>query len=134
MIAVIAGLLSLDPITHAQLAPPAIDAQTFRARIERALTIAPRDYRQLLAPSQAGVQVLNVEIERTSAASQRITIDLSQKALTYDPSGNVEALLDRIITDTAALTADGGEESHCNHEAHQWAPRLRATIFSRSRA
>ena len=84
-IAVIAGLLSLDPITYAQLAPPTINAQTFRARIERALTIAPREYRQLLPPAQAGVQVRSVQIERTSAESQRVTIDLSQKALTYDP-------------------------------------------------
>lgn len=111
-IALIAGvlflLLCLAPITHAQLGPPTIDAELLKARIERALTIAPRDFRQLMAPAQAGVQLLSVRVERTSAAWQRITIDLSQKALTYDPSGSVEALLDRILSDTAALTANAG--------------------------
>ena len=60
-------------------------------------------------PSQAGVRVLDVDVERISPSSQRITINLSQKTLTYDPSGSVEALLDQVLRSTSALTAGAGD-------------------------
>lgn len=100
-------LMFLAPILHAQ-GPYTLDTAALRAAIERALMVAPRGFEKLLAPSQAGVRVLNVEVQQASSASQLVTIDLSQKALTYDPSGSVEALIDRILTGTAALTNNAG--------------------------
>ena len=114
-IAFIAGLLFFVPIVDAQLGTATvnttrttINAEALAVAIERALTMAPLDFQALQAPSQAGVRLLNVEVRQTSAGSQQITIDLSQKTLTYDPSGSVEALLDRILTGTAALTNNAG--------------------------
>src|SRR5437016_14528956 len=79
-----------------------IDPDALRARIELALAAAPGNYEQLLAPRQAGVRVQAVDVTALSPSSQRIAIDLSQRALTYDPSGNIEPLLDQIIQATAA--------------------------------
>jgi N-acetylmuramoyl-L-alanine amidase len=42
-------------------------------------------------------------------SAQQIVIDLSQKALTYDPGGDLERLLDHLLTATAALTAGAGD-------------------------
>ena len=95
-------------VGSAQQGPSTIDAEALKTGIERALTTAPRDYQTLQAPAQAGVRVLSVDVQQTAPASHRIVIDLSQKTLTYDPSGNVEALIDRILAGTAALTADAG--------------------------
>ena len=74
-----------------------VSVGSLRAAIERALASAPRNYERLLAPRQAGVRVNDVQVQETSPAALRVTIDLSQRALTYDPSGNVEPLLDAII-------------------------------------
>jgi N-acetylmuramoyl-L-alanine amidase len=63
----------------------------------------------LQAPAQTGVRVLDVDVARLSPARQRITIDLSQRALTYDPSGEMELLLDQILASTARLTAGAGD-------------------------
>ena len=81
--------------------PRAIGADAVKAAVERALASAPRNYDRLLSPQQAGVRVLEVAIGGTPDA-ERITIDLSQRALTYEPSGNLEPLLDAIIQATAS--------------------------------
>ena len=49
--------------------------------------LAPRGYQRLQAPGQAGVRLIGVDVQRTSPSAQRITIDLSQRALAYDPTG-----------------------------------------------
>jgi len=82
--------------------PRAITADAVRQQIERALAIAPRNYERLLTPSQAGVRVLDVEVQASAPSSQTISIDLSQRALTYEPSGNIEPLLEQIIQATAS--------------------------------
>jgi N-acetylmuramoyl-L-alanine amidase len=101
--AVIAAAIAL--FVSAPHAQDSIDPEALKARIELALAIAPRNYERLLAPDQVGVRVLDVQVRATSAASERITIDLSQRALTYDPSGNIEPLLDTIIEATASAVA-----------------------------
>lgn len=105
---VASAVLAATPILTAQqgstLTPVAI-----RNAVERALNIAPRGFEALLMPSQTGVRVLDVEVERTARDAQRVTIDLSQKALTYDPSGQVEPLVDQLLRSTAPLTADAGD-------------------------
>jgi N-acetylmuramoyl-L-alanine amidase len=88
-------------VSHAQQ-PRTPTADAVRSQIERALADAPRNYERLLSPQQAGVRVLHVEVLSTSQTSETIAIDLSQRALTYEPSGNIEPLLDRIIQATAA--------------------------------
>jgi N-acetylmuramoyl-L-alanine amidase len=75
--------------------------ERLEAQIERALDTAPGNYQRLLAPRQAGVRVLRVDVRETSS-TQTISIDLSQRALTYEPSGNIEPLLDLIIEATAS--------------------------------
>ena len=82
--------------------PRAITADAVRQQIERALAIAPRNYERLLTPLQAGVRVLDVEVQASAPSSQTISIDLSQRALTYEPSGNIEPLLEQIIQATAS--------------------------------
>ena len=79
----------------------AVDANALQARIERALASAPRNYPQLLSPQQAGVRVNDVHVVETARA-MRVTVDLSQRAITYEPSGNVEPLLDAIIQASAS--------------------------------
>jgi N-acetylmuramoyl-L-alanine amidase len=86
----------------------AIDAAAVKAAIERGLTVAPRGFERQTPPVQAGVRVLDVNVDRLSASAQRITIDLSQKTLTYDPTGDVEPIVDQVIRSTAALTAGAG--------------------------
>ena len=88
-------------VSHAQQ-PGTLTADAVRSQIERALADAPRNYERLLSPQQAGVRVLGVEVRSTSQTSETLAIDLSQRALTYEPSGNIEPLLDRIIQATAA--------------------------------
>lgn len=94
---------------QAQQPAPIISAVAVRSAIERALASAPRGFATLQAPLQAGVRVLAVDVRRSSAAAQRITIDLSQKALTYDPSGDVELIIDHVLRSTAPLTAGAGD-------------------------
>lgn len=77
------------------------NTERLKAQIERALDAAPRNYERLLAPRQAGVRVLSVEVGETSS-TQTISIDLSQRALSYEPSGNIEPLLDTVIDATAS--------------------------------
>lgn len=99
-LAVLAAAMALSvSAPHAQ---NSIDTDALKARIELALTVAPRNYERLLAPEQVGVRVLGLKARATSAAAETITIDLSQRALTYDPSGNIEPLLDTIIEATAS--------------------------------
>ena len=99
---------ALAVVTDAQPQYRTIDAAAIRMAIERGLTTAPRGFERLAAPAQAGVRVLSVDVDPISASTQRITIDLSQKTLTYDPSGDVELILDRVIRSTAALTGGAG--------------------------
>jgi N-acetylmuramoyl-L-alanine amidase len=99
----------LAPALQAQQAARDVDANAVKAAIERSLAIAPRGFEALQPPSQTGVRVLDVEVRRTSATAQRITIDLSQKTLTYEPGGNVEAIVDHVLAATAALTAGAGD-------------------------
>ena len=73
-----------------------------KARIEGALAAAPRNLERLLAPRQAGVRVNDVRVLESSPAALRVSIDLSQRALTYESSGNVEPLLDAIIQASAS--------------------------------
>ena len=84
--------------------PAMLDASAIRAAVENALAVTPRGYQGLGSPQQAGVRVLRVDVESTVPSSHRITIDLSQRALSYDPRGDVEAVLDHLIASTAALT------------------------------
>ena len=101
LVPLVAGVFAvLIAVSHAQQ-PPGGTADALRAQIERALAAAPRNFERLLAPQQAGVRVLGVDVRATSPGSQTITIDLSQRALTYEPSGNLEPLLDQIIQATA---------------------------------
>lgn len=86
-----------------------LDASAVRAAIARALRAAPRGFEALAAPAQTGVRVVGADVEPTGPRRRRVTIDLSQKTLTYDPSGEVEALLDDVIRSTAALTAGAGD-------------------------
>jgi N-acetylmuramoyl-L-alanine amidase len=87
-------------IPHAQETSRA-NTERLRTQIERALDTAPRNYERLLAPRQAGVRVLSVDVRET-ASTRTISIDLSQRALTYEPSGNIEPLLDTVIDATAS--------------------------------
>src|SRR5262245_28386470 len=77
------------------------DPDILRTQVERALDAPPRNYERLLAPRQTGVRVLSVDV-RDSPLTVAITVDLSQRALTYEPSGNIEPLLDTIIQATAS--------------------------------
>jgi len=83
------------------------DPERLRMQVERALEVPPRNYERLRAPRQAGVRVLSVDL-RDTASTRIITVDLSQRALTYEPSGHIEPLLDAIIQATA--TAIGPKE------------------------
>jgi N-acetylmuramoyl-L-alanine amidase len=82
----------------------AVDAGAVRAALDRALTVAPYTLDRFQPPLQAGVLVRDVEVRR-AGTRQDIVIDLSQKTLTYDPSGDIERLLDHLIAGTAPLTA-----------------------------
>ena len=103
-------LLLLTSATRAQQGQ--LDASAIRAAIDRALASSPSGARALQSPAQTGVRTLGVEVDRTAAGSDRITIDLSQRALTYDPSGDAEVLVDHILAATAALTAGTSHVSY----------------------
>jgi N-acetylmuramoyl-L-alanine amidase len=99
LIAIAVALSVSVPVAQA---PRTALADAVREQIERALAAAPRNYDVLLSPQQAGVRVLGVDVRATSPTAETIAIDLSQRALTYDPSGNLEPLLDQIIQATAS--------------------------------
>ncbi len=90
--------------TSAQAPDARIDAVAVRAAVERALGAAPPALERLTSPMQAGVRLVDVEVQQNGPA-QQIDIDLSQKALTYDPAGDVERLIDHLLAATAPLTA-----------------------------
>jgi N-acetylmuramoyl-L-alanine amidase len=104
--AITLALLASAP-SGQQLAPP-LDAGALPAAIEQALASAPRRFQALESPAQAGVRLLSVDVQRMSATSQRIVIDLSQKALTYEPSGDTEVITDHVLASTARLTQAAG--------------------------
>ena len=99
------GLLLLASSGRSQQLPPSLDEGAIRTAVEQALAAAPRGLQRLQSPSQAGVSLVDVDVEQTGGASHRITIDLSQKALTYHPSGSVETIADHVLASTARLTA-----------------------------
>ena len=105
-VALAALLLVAAP--SAQQPAPTLSAERLRAAIERGLTSAPRGFEVLQPPAQAGVAVRSLRVDSVDTASARVTIDLSQKALTYDPSGDVEVLIDAVIASTASETAGLG--------------------------
>ena len=107
--ATLAITAALAVVIGAQQPRQSIDAGAVQAAIAQGLTRAPRSFERLSSPAQAGVRVLDVEVDRLSPNAQRITVDLSQKTLTYDPAGDVELILDQVIRSTAALTDDAGD-------------------------
>src|SRR5688572_18506963 len=86
----------------------ALDAAELKRAIEQGLAAVPRGYERLSSPAQAGVRVRDVQVDRLPS-SQRVTIDLSQKALTFDPGGDVELVLDQVIRSTAPLAGNTGD-------------------------
>ena len=101
MLAAFAAMLAwLATTSRAQQSDSTI-ADAIRTQAERALSAAPRNYGRLLAPAQAGVRVLGVHVDVAASGAESISIDLSQRALTYDPSGNIEPLLDTLLQATA---------------------------------
>ena len=104
----VALVLAIAAPGHAQQTPSAPSVGTLRAAVERGLTSAPPGFETRQSPSQAGVRVLDLRVERVGPAATRITIDLSQKTLTYDPTGDVEAVVDTVIASTAALMSAVG--------------------------
>jgi N-acetylmuramoyl-L-alanine amidase len=108
-VSTVLAIVALAAAAGAQQPGATFDAAAVRGAIERALRVAPRGFEALLAPAQTGVGVVDVDVERTGSRRQRVTIDLSQKTLTYEPSGEVEALLDQVVRATAALTAGAGD-------------------------
>ena len=105
LLAIPIGLLMLASSGRSQQLPTSLDEGAIRAAVEQALATAPRGLQRLQSPSQAGVRLLGVGVDQTGGASHRITIDLSQKALTYNPAGDVEAITDHVLASTARLTA-----------------------------
>ncbi len=96
-------------VVSPSVAPSAApSAGALRAAVERGLTSAPLGFEALQSPSQTGVRVLDLRVEQLGPAT-RITIDLSQKTLTYDPTGDVEAVVDAVIASTAPLTSGAVE-------------------------
>jgi N-acetylmuramoyl-L-alanine amidase len=89
----------------AQQAAPPLSAERLRAAIERELAAAPYGFDLLQPPAQTGVRLIDLRVESMGADEARILIDLSQKTLTYDPSGDVDALIETIIASTAPQTA-----------------------------
>jgi hypothetical protein len=47
--------------------------------------------------------LLGVTIDRSPRDGRRITVDLSQRALTYDPSGSIEILIDQLTASVARI-------------------------------
>ena len=84
-----------------------LTTETLRAAIVRGLVAAPFGFELLLPPAQTGVRLLDVTLDRMPGRT-RITVDLSQRTLTYDPAGDPEPLLDSVIASTAPLTAAAG--------------------------
>jgi len=101
LLPLIVSAVALSVSAPGAQAPRTATADAVREHIERALAAAPRNYEVLLSPQQAGVRLRGVEVRATPEALT-IAVDLSQRALTYDPSGNIEPLLDQIIQATAS--------------------------------
>ena len=86
-----------------------LSAAVLRGAIEQTLTVAPRGFERLVSPAQAGVRVNRVNVERVTPRLPRVRIDLSQRALTYDPSGDGELLTDQILSSLAPHTTAAGD-------------------------
>ena len=99
-------LFALSVASRAQQPAAGLDEQVIRSAIEAALNVAPRHIQALVSPNQAGVRLVDVEVERLGDGRDRITIDLNQRALTY--GDDVEHLTAHLIERTARLTAGSG--------------------------
>src|SRR5687768_16875258 len=99
VVVLLSAAVALATMSTAQ--PPELSPQAIRVAIEEGLARVPRGFERLASPAQAGVRVLNVTIDRSSRDVPRITVDLSQRALTYEPSGSVEILIDHITASVA---------------------------------
>ena len=100
-----AALLTLAGGVSAQNPVTTLSGDAIRAAITGALTAAPFGFELLLPPAQTGVRVIDVRVDTRRTGAAIITIDLSQKTLSYDPAGDIEALLDAIVQGTAPVTA-----------------------------
>ena len=83
--------------------PPELSPQAIRVAIEEGLARVPRGFERLASPAQAGVRALGVTVDRSPRDVRRITVDLSQRALTYDPAGSVDILIDQITASVARI-------------------------------
>jgi N-acetylmuramoyl-L-alanine amidase len=83
--------------------PPELSPQTIQIAIQEGLARVPRGFERLASPAQAGVRVLGVTIDRSPRDVQRITVDLTQRALTYDPAGSIEILTDQMSASLARI-------------------------------
>jgi N-acetylmuramoyl-L-alanine amidase len=97
----LSAAVALATMSTAQQDVAELTPQAIRVAIEAGLARVPRAFERLTSPAQAGVRVLDVAIDRSPRDVQRITVDLSQRALTYDPSGSVEILIDQITASLA---------------------------------
>jgi N-acetylmuramoyl-L-alanine amidase len=103
----VSGIVVFAAVLTAQQPDQSIDAAAVRRAIEDSLAAAPRRFERLQPPLQTGVRVLDVASDPLGPRQQRITINVSQKVITYDPSGDVEAILDHILRSTASLLSGG---------------------------
>ena len=101
VVVLLSAAVTLATMSTAQT--PELSPQAIRAAIELGLARVPRGFERLASPAQAGVRVLGVTIDRSSRDVRRITVDLSQRALTYDPSGSAEILIDYITASLARI-------------------------------
>jgi len=81
--------------------PPELSPQAIQIAIQEGLGRVPRGFERLASPSQTGVRVLGVTIDRSARDGRRITVDMSQRALTYDPAGSIEILIDQMTASLA---------------------------------
>jgi len=107
---VASGIVLFAAILTAQQPNSSIDSAAVRRAIEVSLLAAPSHFEPLQPPAQTGVRVLDVAVNSLTSGQRRITINVSQKTLTYDPSGDVELILDQIIRSTASMT-NGSERT-----------------------
>lgn len=93
---------------NGQQSAAGVDEAAIRRAVDQALAVAPSGSEALRSPAQAGVRLVTVAVEPLAgrAASHRITIDLSQRALTYHPSGDATPLIDHVLAATARATAN----------------------------
>jgi hypothetical protein len=100
-VVLLSAAVALATMSTAQ--PPELSPPALRAAIEQGLARVPRGFERLASPAQAGVRVLAVTVDRSPRDVPRVTVDLSPRALTYDPAGTVEILIDHITASVARI-------------------------------